>query len=81
MTSWGIMRTTLNLDDAALEVVKEYAESRSVPLGKAASELVLRGWTSPVQTRLVNGFYAVVLPEDSPSVSPEKVKALLDDET
>jgi hypothetical protein len=74
------MRTTLNLDEEALAVLKDYAESRSVPLGKAASELVLRGWRTPVQTQLVNGFYAVVLPADSPSISSERVKELLEDE-
>ena len=33
------MRTTLNLDDDIVAVVKRYAESRSVGLGKALSEL------------------------------------------
>ena len=61
-------------------MLKNYAERRSVPLGKAASELVLRGWGAPVQTQMVNGFYAVVLPEDSPSISSDRVKELLEDE-
>jgi hypothetical protein len=74
------MRTTINFDDDVLEVLKEYAENRSIALGKAASELVRRGLTAPVQTRMVNGFHAVVLPPGSPKVTSEKVKRLLEDE-
>jgi hypothetical protein len=76
-----VMRTTLNLDDDILQILKEYAENRSVALGKAASELVRRGLEAPVQMRMVNGFCAVVLPPtDSPRITSEKVKQLLEDE-
>jgi hypothetical protein len=74
------MRTTLNLDDDVLELLKGYAEHRSVALGKAASELVRRGLEAPVQTRMVNGFHAVILPENSRNVSSGKIKQLLEDE-
>jgi hypothetical protein len=74
------MRTTLNLDDDVLELLKDYAENRSVALGKAASELVRRGLEAPVQTRMINGFHAVVLPANSPTVTSNKVKQLLEDE-
>jgi hypothetical protein len=74
------MRTTLNLDDDVLSLLKDYAESRSVALGRAASELVRRGLTAPIQTRIVNGFHAVVLPANSPKVTSEEVKLLLEDE-
>ena len=79
MTSY-VMRTTLNLDDDVLELLKDYADRRSVGLGKAASDLVRRGLTAPVQTRMVNGFHVVVLPENSRKVTSEKVKQLLEDE-
>jgi hypothetical protein len=74
------MRTTLNLDDDVVELLKGYAEDRSVALGKAASELMRRGWATPVETRMVNGFHAVVLPANSPKIRPEKIKQLLEDE-
>ena len=74
------MRTTLNLDDDVVELLKEYAESRSVALGRAASELVRKGLAAPVQTRLVNGFHAVVLPAGSAKVSSQQVKELVEDE-
>ncbi len=74
------MRTTLNLDDDVLEILREYSETRSLALGKAASELVRRGLNAKVETRLVNGIHVVVLPPDSPKISSEKVKQLLEDE-
>jgi hypothetical protein len=74
------MRTTLNLDDDVVELLKEYAESRSVALGRAASELVRKGLAAPVQTRMVNGFHAVVLPANSPKITAKQVKQLLEDE-
>ena len=74
------MRTTLNLDDDVLDSLKQYAGSRSMALGKAASDLMRRGLSAPVQTRLVNGFYTIVLPEDEPKITSERVKELLEDE-
>jgi metal-responsive CopG/Arc/MetJ family transcriptional regulator len=74
------MRTTINLDDDVLREVKEYADSRSVALGKAVSELVRRGLNTPVETKIVNGFHVVVLPTGSPRVEENHVKRLLEDE-
>lgn len=70
------MRTTLNLDDDALRLVRDYARRRSVPLGRAVSELVRRGLTTPLPTKLVNGFHVVDLPSDSPVVTTEDVRKL-----
>jgi negative regulator of replication initiation len=74
------MRTTLNLDDDVFDLLKSYAENRSLAIGKAASELVRRGLDAPVRTRVVNGFHVVVLPKNSPKVTSEHVKRLLEDE-
>jgi hypothetical protein len=75
------MRTTLNFDDGVLELLKNYASDRSIPLGAAASELVRRGLEAPVQMRVVNGFYAVELAhEGTPPISISRVKELLEDE-
>jgi hypothetical protein len=73
------MRTTLSLDDDVFEEVKIYAKSRDVALGKAVSELVRRGLHAPLRTRVVNGFHVVDLPPDSPRVSSEDVKRLLEE--
>jgi hypothetical protein len=70
------MRTTLNLDDDVFQLVKTYAEGRSVALGKAVSEILRRGFNAPLTTREVNGIQVVVLPPDSPTVTTEHVKRL-----
>ena len=41
------MRTTLSLDDDVFQVLKTYAEKRSLAMGKALSELVRRGLSAP----------------------------------
>jgi hypothetical protein len=73
------MRTTLSLDDDVFQKIKAYAESRSVGLGKAVSELVRRGLHAPLKTRIVNGFHIVDLPPGSPAVSNEDVQKLKDE--
>ena len=70
------MRTTLNLDDEVLELVRVYAESRSMPLGRAVSDLVRKGLRGPARFKMVNGFCVVDLPSDSPTVTTEHVKKL-----
>jgi hypothetical protein len=70
------MRTTLNLDDDVIEMVRQYSEARSVALGKAASELVRKGFTTPTPTRIVNGFVVFDIPPDSPRITSESVKQL-----
>lgn len=74
------MRTTLNLDDEVFESVKQYAEHRSIALGKAASDLIRRGLAAPLQLQMKKGFFTVVLPEDAPKVTSVHVKRLLEDE-
>jgi hypothetical protein len=70
------MRTTLSLDDDVFEEVKEYADRRNLALGKAVSQLVRRGLHAPLQTRLVNEFHVVELPEGSPTITSEQVRKL-----
>ena len=70
------MRTTISLDDDVFQLARTYAENRSLGLGKAVSELIRRGLSAPMQTRVVNGFHVVVLPPDSPPVTSEDVKRL-----
>ena len=41
------MRTTLTLDDEVLRVAKAMSEARSIPLGRAVSELALKGMQAP----------------------------------
>jgi hypothetical protein len=73
------MRTTLSLDDDVFQVVKVYAENRSLAIGKAVSELVRRGLNAPLKTRTVNGLVVFDVPEDADTVSSELVKRLESD--
>lgn len=73
------MRTTLNLDDDALELLRQYSETRSVALGKAASELVRKGFHTPTPTRMVNGIMVFDVPPDNPRITSERVKELESD--
>jgi len=73
------MRTTLNLDDDALQLVRKYSQRRSLALGKAASELVRRGAATPTPTRVVNGFVIFDIQPDvqrGRKISSERVKEL-----
>jgi hypothetical protein len=49
-------------------------------LGEAVSELVRKALGPPLKTRMVNGIAVFDLPADSPRISSERVKELLDDE-
>lgn len=72
---WDV-RTTLCLDDDVLQEVRKYARNRNITIGKAVSELVRRGLSAPLRTRLVNGFHVVDLPPGSPTLRPEDIKRL-----
>jgi hypothetical protein len=74
------VRTTLSLDDDVFQVLKTYAENRSLAMGKAVSELVRRGLNAPVKTRVVNGLVVFDVPEGSEPVTSELVKQLEADE-
>jgi hypothetical protein len=67
------MRTTLAIDDDVLEQVKEYAEARKIPLGRAASDLIRRGISRPLQLECVDGLYLPVLPEDTPILTTKRL--------
>lgn len=74
------MRTTINLDDDVAPTVKSYAESRSISVGKAVSELVRKGIHASLPTRVVNGIHVIDLPADSPRVTARDVRVLQEDE-
>jgi hypothetical protein len=73
------MRTTWNYDDEIVEVVKDYARTRSIPAGEAASELIKRGLRARLGTRFENGFEVFDVPDDSPIVTQEHVQRLIDE--
>lgn len=70
------MRTTLNLDEDVLQMIRDYSEARSLAMGKAASELLRKGFHSPTPTRLVNGIVVFDLPSDEPTITSQRIKQL-----
>ncbi len=74
------MRTTLSLEDDAVEAIQAYAKKRHLSLGKAASELVRRGARYQVGTRKVNGLPVLEASDDFPMITSERVRELCDDE-
>lgn len=73
------MRTTLNIDDDAIEMAKGHARRRKVSLGEAISELVRRGAERRLEIVDRNGLKVARLPARSPVVTSERVRELLDE--
>jgi hypothetical protein len=69
------MRTTLSLDDDVFQLARGYAESRSLALGKAVSELVRKGLRAPTPTRMVNGLLVFDVPRDE-RITSKRIKEL-----
>jgi hypothetical protein len=61
------MRTTLNIEDDALLVIRKYAEQREISLGQAASDLVHRGAELLPRFKTKNGW---VVFEHPPGTAP-----------
>ena len=74
------MRTTLNIEDQALLVIKKYAEEREVSLGRAASDLVHRGAESLPEFKLKNGWVVFDLPPRTPPLTNDLIEEWEKDE-
>ena len=68
------MRTTLNIEDEALALIKTYAKDRRISLGQAASDLVHRGAEGLPKFRTRNGWAIVELPPGSPAITHEALE-------
>lgn len=69
------MRTTLSLDDDALEAARKLAVLRNEPLGRTVSDLMRRGLTARASyTGGDSGFPVFHVAEDSPLITLEDVK-------
>ena len=73
------MRTTINLEDDAFATAQTCAQARAIKLGQAVSEPILRANAPKVAMKQVNGVWVFDLPADTPKVSAQKVKQLLDE--
>jgi hypothetical protein len=73
------MRTTLTLEDEAFATAQAYAKSRAIKLGQAISELIVRGSSGSVPMRQLNGVWVFDPPPETPKISSEQVKQLLEE--
>ena len=76
----SVMRTTINLDDEALDLARTVARRRGITLGQAVSELVRRGARQPIVTESRHGLQVIRLPGDSPRVTAELVRAVAEEQ-
>lgn len=73
------MRTTLTLEEDAIELARRLARRRGLTLGQAVSELVRRGARQPVVTADRQGLTVVQLPKGSPRVTADLVDKLVEE--
>jgi hypothetical protein len=76
LVEWHQMRTTLNIEAEALELIKAYAEERNISLGQAASDLVYIGKNHLPKFKTKNGWVVHDLPLGSPPLTPEYLSQL-----
>jgi len=74
------MRTTLHINDDAYKIVMRYAKIRKIGMGKAVSELVVRGAQPRVGIKEKNGLSIFDLPAGTPVVTTEQVKKIMEEE-
>ena len=65
------MRTTLNIEEDALRLVKSYAEERSISLGQAVSDLIHRGAESSPKFKTRNGWVVFGTAAGAPPLTNE----------
>lgn len=73
-------RTTWPIEDDLLQQVKEYASARNLSEGRAANEVLRRGFSRPLATRMIDGLQLPILPEDSPIVTSQRAREVLEEE-
>jgi hypothetical protein len=67
------MRTTLNIEDDALLVIKKYAGEREISLGQAVSDLVHRGAGNLPRFKTKNGWVVFELPPGTRPLTSETI--------
>jgi len=66
------MKRKIAVDDLTYKLAKEYASKNSLSIEQAASKLICKG----LGFRIVNGLLVFDLPDGTPTVTNEMVKAL-----
>lgn len=72
------MRTTLDLDDDVMAVVREMAEADGRSMGTVVSELARRG-LAPARVDMTGDLPVIRVPAGTPVITPEMVRAADED--
>jgi hypothetical protein len=74
------MRTTLSIENDAVDILRAHAKRRGISLGHAASDLIRNGARYQLPTRQVNGLPVFDVPAGFPKVTDEMVRLLADED-
>jgi hypothetical protein len=74
------MRTTLNLEDDVLRVVRSLSQESGKSLGAVVSELVRRALRPTGGATYESGFPVFEVREGTPPITPEMVRSALEDD-
>lgn len=73
------MRTTLHIDDEAHRIAVRHAKLRKIRLGRAVSDLILRGARAELPVKEDQGLLIFDPPRRLPRITPEQVKRLAEE--
>jgi hypothetical protein len=73
------MRTTLHVDDEAYQIALRHAKLRKIGLGRAVSDLILRGAQAEMPVKRKAGLLVFDPPKNFPKITPEQVKRLAEE--
>lgn len=73
------MRTTLHLDDKAYKIAAHHAQTRRIGLGRAVSDLIVRGAKAGIPVKNENGLVIFDPPQELPRIGTDEVKRLAEE--
>lgn len=73
------MRTTVNLDDDLLRVLRSIAEEEERTISEVVSELVRKALRPDVPELREDGFPVFEVSDDAPPMTPEQVREALEE--
>jgi hypothetical protein len=73
------MRTTLHVDDEAYRLAVRHAKMRGIRLGRAISDLIVRGARAEIPLKEQDGLLIFDPPQHLPETTTEQVKRLAEE--
>jgi hypothetical protein len=73
------MRTTLNLPDDAINLIRAVADAKGLSLGDAAAELIRRGLQSEARVQQDDGIPCFAVPPGAPPITLEHTLTVEDE--